>query len=170
MKKSRSTLNRLKKPMDSSAHKISKTSGMLLRAATRVRRNAYAPYSQFQVGAALIDEKGAIHIGCNAENSSYGGTICAERAALCAMVSSGSRVAHEIVVVTDLPIAASPCGMCLQVLLEFAPSGGARAKSKATPMVVHLANLSGIQRSFTLEELLPHSFDGAFLRDPKKVL
>lgn len=92
----------------------------LWRAALRVREQAHAPYSGYRVGAALTLRGCAdIHLGCNVENASYGGTICAERAAVCAAIAArGAGVLDRLVLVTREP--ASPCGLCLQVISEFA--------------------------------------------------
>ncbi len=87
----------------------------LFESARAVRKNAYAPYSHFKVGAALRDNRGRIFTGCNVENASYGGTQCAERAAITAMVASGARDVKEIVIVTDTPEGCPPCGFCRQV-------------------------------------------------------
>ena len=91
----------------------------LLDAARAVRERAYAPYSEFQVGAALRAENGAIFVGCNVENASYGATICAERSAILAMVAAGQRVIGSIAVFTDAETLAMPCGLCRQVISEF---------------------------------------------------
>ncbi len=121
----------------------------LLERAAEVRRQAYAPYSQFQVGAALLARSGNIYVGCNVENASYGLCICAERHAVGAAVAAGERefVAIAVVAGTDKP--ATPCGACRQVLVEFAPS-----------MVVLMAtpdNLQQPQRA-TAADLLPGYF------------
>jgi len=91
----------------------------LLAEARAVRERAYAPYSAFQVGAALRAENGAIFVGCNVENASYGATICAERSAVLAMVAAGQRVIGSIAVFTDAETLAMPCGLCRQVISEF---------------------------------------------------
>ncbi len=126
----------------------------LFESARAVRKNAYAPYSHFKVGAALRDNRGRIFTGCNVENASYGGTQCAERAAITAMVASGARDVKEIVIVTDTPEGCPPCGFCRQVLSEF--SGDPRTTK------VHIANLTGGVKTLTMSELLPHAFDAAF--------
>ncbi len=116
--------------------------------AVRVRQNAYAPYSKFQVGAALIDDKGQMHPGCNVENASYGGTICAERNAMLRAVAEGASSVSDVVVVTKMNPPAVPCAMCLQVLSEF-----------ATPETrVWLGDLEGIKDSVLISELLPRHF------------
>ena len=109
----------------------------LFELAATVRKNAYAPYSKFQVGAALVDDKGATHAGCNFENSSYGAAICAERNAIGQMVASGAKKFVEIVVVTDTPDGCPPCGICRQVLAEF-------AKDPKTAKI-HVATTKGIK-------------------------
>ena len=92
----------------------------LIAAARAARANAYAPYSEYRVGAAVRTKSGKIFAGCNVENASYGGCICAERGALCQMVASGEKEPTVCVVVTSGPVAASPCGICRQFLAEFA--------------------------------------------------
>lgn len=119
----------------------------LLMAAWQAREAAYAPYSNFAVGAALLSTDGAIFQGCNVENISYGLTNCAERVAIGAAVAAGVRAFLAVAVVADTTVPISPCGACRQVLAEF---GVGR---------VMLANrLERLQ--FTLEELLPRASTG----------
>ena len=119
----------------------------LLVAARAVRRRAHAPYSRFSVGAAVLDERGRIHVGCNVENASFGLTVCAERNAVAAAVAAGARRIRAVVVVT--PTVGSPCGACRQVLAEL---GG-------TETEVVLAGPRGPARApLALPDLLPLQF------------
>lgn len=88
--------------------------------AEAIRKHAHAPYSSYQVGAALMVEGGAVFAGCNVENASYGLSLCAERSAVAQMVAAGERHPVAIVVATRGPAPGSPCGMCRQTLAEFA--------------------------------------------------
>lgn len=118
----------------------------LLEQAIVVRENAYAPFSGYRVGAAIATRGGTIHVGCNVENSTYGATICAERGAVMQMVAAGQREPVACVIVTN--DGASPCGICRQVLAEFADD-----------MPVVLANLDDESgRVVQLTELLPLAF------------
>lgn len=91
----------------------------LVSKASMAKAKAYAPYSGFSVGAALLSDKGRIFTGTNVENASYGGTICAERSAVSAAVSAGHRKFKALAVIADSPEPVRPCGLCLQVLSEF---------------------------------------------------
>ena len=120
----------------------------LIEAATHARSKAFAPYSKFLVGAALLAEDGSLVTGCNVESASYGLTICAERVALVKGISEGQRSYSRVVVMTDVLMLTPPCGACRQLLWEFAPNAE-----------VMLANLAGDTRLHTMRELLPHGFD-----------
>jgi cytidine deaminase len=123
-------------------------SAELYEAARAARENAYAPYSRFLVGAAILTPEGEIYSGCNVENAAYPQGACAEAGAISAMARAGRRTIAEILVVGDGEGLCTPCGGCRQRIREFA--------GPATP--VHIAGLQGVRASFTLEELLPHSF------------
>lgn len=128
----------------------------LLDAAWRARGHAHAPYSGFFVGAALRTTSGAIVAGCNVENASYGGTICAERVALCAAVAQGMKVdeLEALVVVTEAESLTPPCGLCRQVLVEF-----------TADLPVLLANRR--ERALhRLQDLLPLAFSGRSFLPP----
>ena len=121
----------------------------LLTAARAVRRHAHAPYSRFTVGAAVVDDAGRIHVGCNVENASYGLTVCAERNAVAAAVAAGARSIRGVAVVTRLRRpAATPCGACRQVLAELG----------ADDLPVLLAGPTGAAREESLGALLPQAF------------
>ena len=119
----------------------------LVEAAWRARDAAYAPYSNFAVGAALLATDGRIFLGCNVENISYGLTNCAERVAIGAAIAAGVREFVAVAVVADTGVPISPCGACRQVLAEF-----------KVPRVI-LANRSE-RLEFGLEELLPRALSG----------
>jgi cytidine deaminase len=117
----------------------------LVEAARQVRERAYAPYSKYRVGAALLVQDGSIVTGCNVENAAYPACICAERVAITKAVSEGKREFIAIAVVTAN--GGTPCGICRQVMAEFAPS-----------MQVILADEHGIIAEYPVSELLPHHF------------
>ncbi|MBK1711966.1 cytidine deaminase [Rubrivivax gelatinosus] len=124
------------------------TLARLLAAARAVRERAYAPYSGFAVGAALLDEHARVHAGCNVENAAYPQGWCAETSALAAMVAAGGRRVLGLVVVGVAPRPLTPCGGCRQKLREFA----------ADDCPVWSADLDSVHARFTLGELLPASF------------
>lgn len=125
------------------------TRPQLLTIAREVREKAYAPYSGFKVGAAILTTDGEVYSGCNVENISFGLTICAERAAIFAAVAAGRSSFSEIVIVADSKEPVSPCGACRQVLAEFAPN-----------LHVHCENLQGVEYDAGLNELLPRAKEG----------
>ena len=113
---------------------------------------AYAPYSRFRVGAALLAADGTVAVGCNVENASYPACICAERVALGTMISRGVQQFELLVIATEADDPTPPCGFCRQVLAEFSP---------ALPIVSFTR--SGIEGRWTLAELLPTPFTPLFL-------
>ena len=115
----------------------------LIERAMEMAKMAYAPYSHFRVGAAVLAESGKVYGGANVENASYGATVCAERSAVFAAVNAGERKLEAIAVT------ATPCGVCRQVMREF-------CDPKAFKVIV--AKSADDYRAFTLEELLPESF------------
>jgi cytidine deaminase len=123
----------------------------LVRAAEAARRHAHAPYSRYRVGAAVETDDGAIYAGCNVENASYGLTICAERAAVCAAVAAGARRIRRAVVVTDSDPPGAPCGACRQVLAEFGLDMEVTAVGPARRMQWRLRDL--LPDAFTSEVL-----------------
>lgn len=102
----------------------------LIAMAKEVMQRAYAPYSRFQVGAALLAKDGRVFLGCNVENASFGATICAERTAVTKAVSEGVREFEKIAIVASSGEYAAPCGICRQVLYEFMPEGSVVLWSK----------------------------------------
>ena len=123
----------------------------LLAAALAVRGNAHVPYSQYPVGAALRTSSGAVFVGCNVENAAYPEGLCAEAAAIAAMVAAGERTIAVIVTVCGVPGAAvgTCCGGCRQKIREFATAD----------TVIHNADTAvDVRRTFTMDELLPDSF------------
>ena len=124
----------------------------LVDAAIEARKAAYAPYSQFAVGAALLAQDGRVFTGCNVENSSYGLSVCAERIAVFKAVSEGVREFSAIAIVADTKEPVSPCGACRQVLAEFSPN-----------LMVIMSNLEKEQQLKSLSELLPYPFSGSDL-------
>ena len=119
----------------------------LLAAARQARNAAYAPYSHFPVGAAVLTADGQIFTGCNIENASFGATICAERVAIFSAVAAGQHHFQALAVIADTPQPVAPCGLCRQVLAEFSPD-----------CLVIMANLTGDHQVLTLDQLLPFAF------------
>jgi cytidine deaminase len=122
----------------------------LVNHALAARQRAYAPYSHYFVGAALLAEDGTVVLGCNVENASYPATICAERVALTSAIAQGKRNLKALAVATR--DGGSPCGICRQVMAELGPE-----------MAVYISDEQGNFRSTTVRELLPDSFSGASL-------
>jgi len=125
----------------------------LFRAAERARARAYAPYSKFKVGAAALFEDGSIYPGCNVENASYGLALCAERNAIGSAVIAGKKRLLAMAILADAPRPCPPCGMCRQVMAEF-------AEREAE---VHCRNLAGAEARYTVGQLLPDAFGKEFL-------
>jgi cytidine deaminase len=132
------------------------TDADLLAAARRARDHAVAPFSKFQVGAALRTADGQVVTGCNVENATYGLTVCAERVAVFKAVSEGVSAFTHVVVVADTEAPTPPCGACRQILWEFCGD-----------VEVILANLSGETGRYRMSRLLPLPFDGRLLGRPR---
>ena len=124
----------------------------LLAAALAARENAHAPFSHFRVGAALEDDSGRIHTGCNIENATYGLTLCAERVAVFKAVSEGARKFRRIAVAADTDTLTPPCGACRQILWEFCGD-----------VELILGNPHGKSETLRLKDLFPRAFDASFL-------
>jgi cytidine deaminase len=119
----------------------------LIEQARRVQRQAYAPYSNFKVGASLLSDDGRIFVGCNVENASYGATICAERNAVAAGVCNGARRFQKIVIVANQDEPVMPCGICRQVLFEF-----------GSDIEIIAIGKTGKRKQALLKDLLPIGF------------
>jgi cytidine deaminase len=126
------------------------SAGELIQYALQARQQAYAPYSSYHVGAAVLCADGSVVTGCNVENASYGATICAERVALTAAVAQGKRDFIALAVATSN--GGSPCGICRQVMAELGPQ-----------MAVYISDQTGNYRTTSVAELLPDSFDPSSL-------
>lgn len=125
----------------------------LIQVATDAREHAFAPYSNFKVGAAVETENGDIYTGCNVESASYGLTVCAERVAIWKGISRGEKKFGRIAVVVDTEELTPPCGVCRQIIWEFCGD---------VPVI--LANLHGKTETVQMAELLPRAFDSKFLK------
>ncbi len=125
----------------------------LIAKAADAMEKAYAPYSGFKVGSALVTGDGAVYTGCNVENSSYGLTECAERVAVFKALSDGPAKISRIAIISSSGVATYPCGACLQVLNEF-----------ALDTTIVLTDEHGAIKTFDLSELLPHSFGPDLLK------
>ena len=120
----------------------------MVAAARTVRKRAHAPYSKFTVGAAVLDERGRVHVGCNVENASYGLTVCAERHAVAAAVAAGARRVRAVAVSSGATPPALPCGACRQVIAELGDAG----------TEILIAGPRGAAERTTLGALLPRAF------------
>ncbi|NLP46222.1 MAG: cytidine deaminase [Epulopiscium sp.] len=119
----------------------------LLSYATYAKQYAYAPYSNFQVGAAVLTSSGKVYTGCNIENASYGATNCAERTAFFKAISEGERDFKAIAIVSSSQDETFPCGICRQVMMEFMPDG-----------IVILETKEKQIKQYRVQELLPYAF------------
>lgn len=128
----------------------------MLEKALAAREKAYAPYSQFLVGACLLSSNGHYYTGCNVENASYGLCICAEASAICQMVIHGEQIIKEALIVGTGNVLCSPCGACRQRLFEFAPHD----------VIIHMGNQQGHLQTTTLSALLPAAFGPNNLEHP----
>jgi cytidine deaminase len=126
-------------------------------AAKHARGRAYAPYSKFKVGAAILADDGKIYSGGNVENAAYPNGVCAETSAISAMVLGGGKKIQEIALVAGGPKLVTPCGGCRQRIAEFADP----------ETLVHICDPDGLKTSFTIAELLPASFDKRNLKNRK---
>ena len=124
----------------------------LLAAALAARENAFAPFSKFKVGAAVVGLDGRIHTGCNVENATYGLTVCAERVAIFKGVSEGARRFKRVAVAADTEKLTPPCGACRQILWEFCGD-----------VEIVLVNLRGKIETYRLKDLFPKPFDVSYL-------
>ncbi|HET9764131.1 MAG TPA: cytidine deaminase [Casimicrobiaceae bacterium] len=126
----------------------SSTLAAMKRLAQDAAKRAHAPYSAFPVGAAVLGESGAIHVGTNVENASYGLSMCAERSAIFRAVAEGERRIRAVCLYTPTPAPFMPCGACRQVIHEFGPEA----------LVLCCCNDDGAERRYALSELLPEAF------------
>ena len=124
----------------------------LIEKATKVREKAYAPFSNFKVGAAVRTKSGKVFTGCNVESASYGLTVCAERVAIWKAVSEGEKEFTHVAVVADTKELTPPCGVCRQIIWEFCGD-----------IPISFANLEGKTETLQMKELLPRAFDTKFL-------
>lgn len=126
----------------------------IISAALEAREKALAPFSGFEVGAALLTKDGEIFTGCNVESATFGLTMCAERVAIFKAVSEGVTEFGSIAVVADTERLTPPCGACRQVIWEICGN-----------VTVVMSNLEGLRKQFEMRELLPEAFDSSFLED-----
>jgi cytidine deaminase len=123
----------------------------LIQAAKEGRQHAYAPFSHFQVGAAVLTENQQIFSGCNIENASFGLTNCAERTAIFKAISEGHKKIIAMAIIADTKGPVSPCGACRQVMSEFCDQD----------TIIYLTNLHGNTEEWTMAQLLPGAFQGS---------
>ncbi len=126
----------------------------LIETAKRARLQSVAPFSNFQVGAAVKTAYGKVYTGCNVESASYGLTVCAERVAIWKALSEGERHFTDLAVVADTETLTPPCGTCRQIIWEFARDAR-----------IVFANLAGKSEEFHIADLLPRAFDARFLKN-----
>lgn len=126
----------------------------LFSSASNAMHNAYAPYSKFKVGAAIYSNKQQIYSGCNVENISFPCGTCAEAGAISSMIANGETNIIEMLITADSQDLITPCGACLQRIAEFS----------TTNTLIHLANTDGIQKTLSIQELLPHNFTAKELK------
>ncbi|HEX3876279.1 MAG TPA: cytidine deaminase [Bryobacteraceae bacterium] len=124
----------------------------LLEAALGAREHAHAPFSKFRVGAAVEDDSGRIHTGCNVENATYGLTLCAERVAIFKAISEGARKFRRVAVAADTDNLTPPCGACRQILWEFCGD-----------VEIALVNPRGKVETYRMSALFPNPFDASFI-------
>lgn len=127
----------------------------LVQAAMKAREHAYAPYSRFKVGCAVLGVSRKIYTGCNVENASFGLTLCAERVAIAKAVSDGERKLPVLAVVADTPGPTAPCGACRQLMLEFGVEK------------IIMGNVRGDRQEMSLEDLLPYAFHQSDMGETK---
>ncbi|UWP92943.1 cytidine deaminase [Aliiroseovarius crassostreae] len=127
----------------------------LLKAATKVRENAHAPYSNFKVGAALRTTSGSIFTGCNVENVAYPEGTCAEAGAIAAMCAAGEREIAEVLVIADAPLPVTPCGGCRQKLAEFARGD----------VQITMTTTEGNSMAMSMADLLPGAFSNEHMEN-----
>ena len=130
----------------------------IIDAAAMAREKAYAPYSGFKVGAAVLTKNGNLYTGCNIENASYGETVCAERVAIFKAVSEEDPHIEVLVVYSSSDIPAAPCGACRQVLTEF-----------SSDAEIIMANTDGEVRIASIKELFPLAFNREYLEGGKNI-
>lgn len=147
MNTERKTIEKLVETAKSAATKAPPSYQQLMKAAKDAAELSYSPYSQYAVGAALLTQDGKIFSGCNVENASYGGTICAERTAIVKAVSEGNKQFKAIAVYCKRSPGGWPCGLCRQFILEF-----------GLDIEVVVENAEGEIESMKMRELVPHAF------------